>query len=41
MALEIIKWLFAVVTLVQGLAGRTAKFTDAPGIGGMALRAFN
>lgn len=33
MALEIIKWLFAVVTLVQGLAGGAAKFADDPCIG--------
>lgn len=41
MTFEIIKGLFAVIALIQGLTGGAAEFTDQPGIGGMALGAFN
>lgn len=41
MAFEIIKGFFAIIALIQCLAGGAAEFTDQPGIGGMALGTFN
>lgn len=41
MALEMIERLFAFVALIQCFTSRTAELADEPGIGGMALRAFD
>ena len=41
MTFEIIKGLFTIIALIQGLTGGAAEFTDQSGIGGMTLGAFN